>query len=186
MSSDLLIETERLQMRRLTLDDAELMLSVWNDPAFVQYVGDRGIRTVEQAVKALEEGAMKLYEEHGFGPYRVALKTDDTAVGICGVFARAGMDEPDIGFSVLPQFVKRGYAYESALAVVDHARDDLKLPRLTAIVSPENAASVGLIEKLGLRFESMVRLPGEDEDISLYAIDFPASAELNSGSGGKV
>ena len=168
MSVDFLFETERLTLRRLTLDDAELMLSVWNDPAFVRYVGDRGIRTVEQAVTALEEGAMKLYEEHGFGPYRLGLKPGDTAVGICGVFAREGMDEPDIGFSVLPQFVKLGYAYESAVAVVEHARNDLKLPRLTAIVSPENAASVGLIKKLGLQFEEMVRLPGDDEDLRVH------------------
>jgi ribosomal-protein-alanine N-acetyltransferase len=172
VSPDFLIETERLTMRRITPHDADLMLAVWNDPAFVRYVGDRGIRTIEQAAKAIEEGAMRLFSEHGFGPYRMALKTDDTAVGICGIFAREGMDEPDLGFSVLPEFCKRGFAYESAVAVIRHARVDLKLPRLTAIVSPENAASVGLIEKLGLQFERMIRLPGENSDISLYAVSF--------------
>lgn len=172
MSSDFRIETERLRMRWLTLDDADLMLAVWNDPAFVRYVGDRGIRTTEQAAAAMETGALRLYAEHGFGPYRVALKSDDTAIGICGVFARAGLDEPDIGFALLPAYCKQGYAYESAIAVVDHTRDELRLPRLTAIVSPENAASVGLIRKLGLQFESMIRLPDEDADISLYGISF--------------
>jgi RimJ/RimL family protein N-acetyltransferase len=172
MKTDFLIKTERLHLRPVTLDDADLMLAVWNDPAFVHHVGDRGIRTLEESIKALKDGALRLFEEHGFGPYRVSLKTDDSAIGICGIFSREGMDEPDIGFSVLPEFCKCGYAYEAATAVVNYARDDLKLPRLTAIVSPDNAASVGLIKKLGLQFERMLRLPGEDKDISLYAIGF--------------
>ena len=172
MKTEFLMKTDRLLLRRVTLDDADLMLAVWNDPAFVRYVGDRGIRTLEESVQALKDGAMRLFEEHGFGPYRVSLKADDSAIGICGIFSREGMNEPDIGFSVLPEYCKCGYAYEAATAVVSHARDDLKLPRLTAIVSPENTASVGLIEKLGLQFERMLRLPGEDRDISLYAIGF--------------
>lgn len=170
--TDFLMRTERLQLRRVTLEDADLMLAVWNDPAFVRHVGDRGIRTLEQSVKALENGAMRLFDEYGFGPYRVSLKSDDSAVGICGIFAREGLDEPDIGFSVLPEYCKCGYAYEAATAVVNYARDHLKLPRLTAIVSPDNVASVGLIKKLGLQFEKMLRLPGEDKDISLYVIGF--------------
>jgi ribosomal-protein-alanine N-acetyltransferase len=157
-------------MRRLTLEDAELMLSVWNDPAFVLYVGDRGIRTIDHARAEIKGGAMRLYRDYGFGPYRVALKDDNTAIGICGIFHRDGLDDPDIGFSVLPGFCNCGYAYESASAVINYARDHLKLPRLTAIVSPDNAASVGLIKKLGLQFERMVRLPGEDHEIRLYGV----------------
>lgn len=164
------METERLSMRRLTLDDAELMLSVWNDPAFVLYVGDRGIRTIDHARAEIKSGAMRLYRDYGFGPYRVALKDGNTAIGICGIFHRDGLENPDIGFSVLPGFCNCGYAYESASAVVSYARDHLKLPRLIAIVSPDNAASVGLIKKLGLQFERMVRLPGEDHEIRLYGI----------------
>lgn len=171
MSADFTIETERLRMRRLTLDDADLMLAVWNDPAFIRYVGDRGIRTLEHASTELGNGAMRLYRDYGFGPFRVSLKIDDTAIGISGVFRRNGLDDPDIGFALLPAFRRHGYACESACAVVDHARRDLKLPRLTAIVSPENDVSVGLIEKLGLQFKRMVRMPGEDRDICLYSIE---------------
>lgn len=157
-------------MRWLTLEDAELMLMIWNDPAFVMHVGDRGIRTIDQARAEISKGAMRLYQDFGFGPYRVALKQGDEAVGICGIFRRDGMDEPDIGFSTLPHYCNCGYAYESASAVVSYARDVLKLPRLVAIVSPENAASIGLIEKLGLQFETMLRLPGEDHDVGRYGI----------------
>ncbi len=168
MSEALQLETKRLSLRWLTLDDAELMLAVWNDPTFVRYVGDRQIRTIEAARVALEEGALKLFSDYGYGPFRVALISDDTPVGVCGLFRRLGLDEPDIGFAILPGYWRKGLAYEAASAVVRHAKCDLHLDRLTAIVSPENAASVALIEKLGLQFERMHRLPGDDDDVAIY------------------
>jgi len=168
MSEALQLETKRLSLRWLTLDDAELMLAVWNDPTFIRYVGDRQIRTIEAARVALEEGALKLFSDYGYGPFRVALISDDTPVGVCGLFRRLGLDEPDIGFAILPGHWRKGLAYEAASAVVSHAKDDLHLARLIAIVSPENAASVALIEKLGLQFERMHRLPGGDDAVAIY------------------
>jgi len=170
MDESFCIETERLLLSRLTLDDAGLMLSIWNDPAFIRYVGDRGIRTIEAARAALQEGALKLYTDYGFGPYRMALKADGVDVGICGLFRREGLDDTDIGFSTLPEHCGNGYGYEAACAVIEHARVDAQLSRLTALVSPENAASVRLIEKLGLIFEKMICMPGEDTDVCLYAM----------------
>lgn len=164
------LETERLVLRRITLEDAGLMLAVWNDPAFVRHVGDRGIRTIEQAHEALKEGAFKLYEDRGYGPYCMALKKSGTLVGICGLFQRDNLDDPDIGFAVLPDYCGKGLAGEAAIAVVAHARDDLGIERLTAIVSPENSASIGLIEKLGLTFERGITMPGEEDEISLYSM----------------
>jgi RimJ/RimL family protein N-acetyltransferase len=171
-------ETGRLRLQRLSLDDAGLMLAIWNDPAFIRYVGDRGIRTLDQARVTLEEGAFRLYSEYGYGPYRVALKADDTAVGICGLFRREGLDEPDIGFSTLPEHCGRGYAYEAACAVIEHARNDLGLPRLTAIVSPGNRPSVSLIRKLGFAFERMHRMVGDQDDVAIYtmSLDVPGDA----------
>lgn len=164
------LQTERLQLRWMTVDDAELMLAVWNDPAFVRFVGDRGIRTVDEARTTMEEGAMKLYSDYGYGPFRVALRDDDAPIGICGLFRRDGLDDPDIGFATLPNYCGKGYAFEAARAVIDHTRDDLELPRLTAIVSPENEASVGLIRKLGLRFERMYRMAEDDDDVAIYGM----------------
>ncbi len=174
MSKSFRLETERLCMRRLTLDDADLMLAIWNDPTFVHYVGDRGVRTIAEARDNMSEGAFKLYEKYGYGPYRVALKSDDTAVGTCGLFRREGLEDTDIGYGFLPEFCRRGYAYESARAVLEHARADIGLARIIAIVSPDNAASIGLTEKLGLQFEKTARLPGEDKDISLYSMSLQA------------
>ena len=164
--------TRRLHLRWMTAADAGLLLAIWNDPAFMLHVGDRGVRTLEEAVEAFHEGPGQLYRDYGYGPYRVALKETDEAIEICGIFRREGLPDPDIGFAFLPAFVGKGFGGEAARAVVSHARDALGFRRLTAIVSPGNLASIGLIEKLGLRFERMMRMPGTDTDSSLYAIDW--------------
>jgi ribosomal-protein-alanine N-acetyltransferase len=164
------LATERLTMRWLTLEDADLMLAVWNDPAFFQYVGDRGIRTVEQAEETLLSGAFSLYEDHGYGPFRLALKADNMAIGTCGLFRREGYEDPDIGWSVLPEFGRQGYAYEAASAVLEYAQSELGLKRILAFVSPENLPSIGLAEKIGLRFERLTRLVGEDKYVGLYSV----------------
>jgi len=166
------LDTERLTIRRLTLDDAELMLAIWTDPAFVRNVADRGVRTLQQAREQLRESALGLYETYGYGPYRVALKSDDRPVGICGVFRRDGLDEPDIGYALLPEFYGQGYMIEAASRVLDHARDDLGIARLVAIVQPGNEPSVRLLGKLGLEFERIMRLPGDDQDLALYGTRF--------------
>lgn len=165
-----LMETERLRLRPVTVNDTALMLAVWNDPAFIRNVSDRGIRTVEQAREAIEGGAQKLFDDHGYGPYCMSLKSNGKMIGICGIFKRENLDDPDIGFGVLPDYCGKGYAGEAAAAVVDYARGELGIGVLTAIVSPTNAPSIGLIEKLGLTFEQMITMPGDDHAICLYKI----------------
>jgi RimJ/RimL family protein N-acetyltransferase len=144
------------------------MLAIWNDPAFLHHVGDRGIRTIADAQEAMQNGALHLYEKYGYGPFRVSLKGDDTPVGICGLFRREGLDEPDIGYSTLPEHCEQGYAHEAAVAVIDHSRDELALQRLIAIISPANDASIGLIRKLGFEFERMHTMPGDDSEVCIY------------------
>ena len=168
-STNWLMETERLRLRPVTVDDTALMLAVWNDPAFIENVADRGIRTEEQAREAIKSGAEKMFEEYGYGPYCMSLKSDGTMIGICGIFKRENIDDPDIGFGVLPDYCGKGYAGEAALAVVEYARNTLGIGVLTAIVSPTNAASIGLIEKLGLTYERMITMPGDDDAICLYS-----------------
>lgn len=164
------LETQRLLLRRITLEDADLMLAIWNDPAFVRFVGDRGVRTVAEARTAMTEGALRLFEQYGYGPYCVLQKSDGKRIGICGLFRRDNLEDPDIGFALLPPYCGAGLASEAATAVVAHARDDLGIEILTAIVSPENAASIALIQKLGLSFERGITMPGEDDEISLYSM----------------
>ena len=173
MSSDEVefrLETERLNLRRLTLADAGLMLAVWNDPAFLEHVGDRGIYTLPAAEDALKKGAFKLYEEFGYGPFRVALRQNDEAIGTCGLFRREGFDDADIGWSILPEYCGKGYAREAASAVLQYAWDTVGLTRLIAFISAENLPSIGLAKKLGLRYEGQTRLVGDDEDVCLYSV----------------
>jgi RimJ/RimL family protein N-acetyltransferase len=168
-----LMESVRLRLRPVTVDDAGLMLAVWNDPAFIENVSDRGIRTVDQAREAIESGAQKLFEDYGYGPYCMSLKSDGNLIGICGLFKRENMEDPDIGFGVLPDYCGRGYAGEAAAAVVDYARNTLGISVLTAIVSPTNAPSISLIKKLGMTFERMITMPGDDDAICLYSRELP-------------
>ena len=170
MTAEWRLETERLCLRRVTLDDADLMLAIWNDPAFVRNVGDRGIRSLAEAHKEIEAGALHLYAKHGYGPYAMVLRTEGERIGICGLFKRDNLECPDIGFAVLPEHRGRGYVEESARAVVAHARNDLGLDKLAAIVSPGNEPSVKLIEKLGLIFDRMITMPGDEQAICLYHI----------------
>ena len=164
--------TERLELRWLSVDDAPMMLAVWNDPAFVRFVGDRGVHSLEEAEVAMREGLLQLYEKHNYGPFVVIRRDDGANMGICGLFRRDGLDEPDIGFALLPEYCGKGFGYESSSAIIQHARDSLELPRVLAIVSPENSTSIALLQKLGLSYERHIRLPGDDHDILLYSIEF--------------
>ena len=164
-------ETPRLLLRRMTLDDADLMLAIWNDPAFVQHVGDRGIRAIAQARQAVGDSVLALYETYGYGPYCMVRKDDAQRIGICGLFRRETLPHPDIGFAVLPTYRGAGFALEAARAVVRHAREDLGIKTLDAIVSPLNKASISLLEKLGLNFQRGITMPGEQEEIGLYSMN---------------
>ena len=162
--------TERLRLRWMTEEDAGFMLAVWNDPGFVRFVGDRGIRDETQARQAMRDGILRLYAEQGYGPYLLEPLDGGAPLGICGLFRRDNLDFPDLGYSLLPDFRGRGYALEAACAVLAHARDDLRIPEILAIVSPANVRSTRLLEKLGMSFDRMLRMPGDDEDVALYGM----------------
>ena len=162
------LDTERLTLRRVSLDDADLMMAIWNDPAFIRHVGDRGIRSIEQARESVQTGALKLFAEYGYGPYVMVRKTDSVRVGICGLFKRDNLDCADIGFALLPDHCGKGLASEAAFAVLAHARDELGLGEISAIVSPGNAPSVALIRKLGLTLSEMITMPGDEHEVCLY------------------
>jgi len=166
------LETERLIVRRFSLDDAAFAVELVNDPAWLQYIGDRKVRTPEDARAYLRKGALDMYERVGFGMYVVTLKTTGEPIGTCGLIKRDTLDDVDIGFAFLPKFRGQGFALESAVAVLEHGKRDFGLKRIVAIVSPANRRSIAILEKLGLKFERMLKLPGDEEEISLYAIQF--------------
>lgn len=163
------LETERLRLRRLDAGDAEFILELVNDPDWLRYIGDKGVRTLDDARGYIENGPMAMYARVGFGLYCVELKQAATPIGICGLIKRDTLDDVDIGFAFLPRYRAQGYAREAARATIEYGRDVIGLPRIVAITSPDNAASGRLLEKIGLRFERLYPVPGEDREVRLYA-----------------
>lgn len=163
------LETERLRLRHLTLDDAAFILELLNEPAFIRYVADRNIRTVEDAAAYIREKIISSYQLHGFGFYLVATKADGDSLGICGFIKRETLDDVDIGFAFLERAWGRGYAFEAATAVMTYGTNELGLSRVVAVTSPQNHASIALLQKLGLRFTKMIQLPGYRAETKFFA-----------------
>ncbi len=167
----LVLETQRLRLHAMSAgieDDKALMLRLLNEPSFIRNIADRGVRTLEQAGAYLSNGAIKSYGEHGYGMYRMEVKGSGASAGNCGLVRRGGLDGPDLGYALLPEFCGQGYAAEAAQGVMDHARRQLGLGRLLAIVNPDNAPSIRLLQKLGFAFERMVRLSPDDIALKLF------------------
>ena len=155
----IVLQTERLILRQLDLNDAAFMLQLLNDAAWLKYIGDRGVRTLEQAQDYLRNGAMDMYTRLGHGLWMVELKDTGHSIGICGLIKRDTLPDVDLGFGFTPDYRGGGYAFEAASACMTYARETLGMVRVVAIVSPENARSLALLEKLGFRFEKSLRLP---------------------------
>jgi RimJ/RimL family protein N-acetyltransferase len=162
------LETERLALRHLTTDDAAFILELLNEPAFIRYIADRGVRSLADARRYIQDGPVASYARHGFGLYLVELKDSSIPIGMCGLLKRDSLDDVDIGYAFLERFWSKGYAYESASAVLDYGYKMLGLKRIVAITSPDNYGSIRVLEKIGLRFDRMVRLPGDTEEIRLF------------------
>ncbi|MFZ3214560.1 MAG: GNAT family N-acetyltransferase [Candidatus Acidiferrales bacterium] len=168
-----ILETERLLLRQLAADDAAFILELLNEPAFLQNIGDRGARTLDDARRYIANGPVASYKRFGFGLYLVALKESGVPIGICGLLKRETLEHVDIGFALLERFRSQGYAYESASAVLDYGCRVLRLQRIVAITAPHNQASIALLQKLGLRFEKTLRLPDHGGENKLFATVAP-------------
>lgn len=166
------LTTERLTLRRFELDDAPFVIELLNEPGWLQYIGDKGVRTIEDAHRYLRAGPLESYSKNGFGLYLVERKTDGAPIGVCGLVKRDALDHADIGFAFLARVARQGYAHEAATAVVRHAKS-LGLPKLLAITTPTNRASQNVLNKVGLRFEKEITMPAGTEVLHLFV------AELN-------
>lgn len=165
------LETARLNLRRLSVDDAAFIFELLNEPSFIRNIGDRGVRTIEDARKYILEGPVASYERLGFGLYCVELKESGASIGMCGLVKREAIPDVEVGYAFLPRFWSKGYALEAALAIKSYGLEVLGLKRLVAITHPDNAGSIRVLEKIGLMYERMVRLPGDNEEIKLYALE---------------
>jgi len=165
------LETERLSLRRFTLEDAPFALKLVNQPSFIANIGDKGVRSLEDARRYLSAGPIAMYEQHGYGLWHASLRDTGAAVGMCGLLKRDILPDVDVGYAYLPEFWGRGLAYEAASAVLRHGVRKFGLRRVIGVVSDGNQGSIRVLEKLGLRYERMFPMyPGEPE-VRLYSIE---------------
>ena len=169
----MILETERLLLQPVKIDDAAFILELYNSPNYIKFVGDRNIKSIEDAKNLILEKFLPHYEKHGFGSFLIIKKEDGKKIGNVGIYVREGLDAPDIGFSFLPEFEGQGYGFEAAMKLMEIAFSEFGLTKISAITSKENKASQKLIGKLGLQYQSTVRLPGDDEDLFYYEIEKP-------------
>lgn len=167
-----ILETERLVLRRLSPDDdAEFILELLNQPSFLRYIGDKGVRTTEDAVRYIQTGPVASYERFGFGLYLVELKETGVPIGMCGLLKRDTLPDADVGFAFLPDYWSQGYAFEAASGVMRYGREVLGLQRILAITSLDNEASIRLLEKIGLKFEGLIKPSEELGEVRLFATE---------------
>lgn len=164
-----ILSTERLIISKFTLSEASFIRELMNDKDWIKNIGDRGVRTLEDAENYIKNKFFASYDKYGFGFYVIILKTTQERIGTVGLIDREGIEGVEIGYGMLPAFRGKGYAFEAAEAILNHARNTLRIDRIVAIVNPNNQDSIHLLEKLGLRYEKMVRLPGEKKEIKYFS-----------------
>lgn len=167
----IVLETKRLILREMIKTDDAFVLDLLNQPSFIKNIGDRNVRNLEQAREFIETRYRKSYADNGFGLYAVVLKETSETIGMCGFVKRDGLPDADIGFAFLPQFEKKGYAFESAEAVMEYGKNNLNLERVLAITSQDNESSMKLLKKIGFKFDRLITLPNDTEEINMFVYE---------------
>lgn len=164
-----ILETERLILREIVETDDEFILDLLNQPSFIKYIGNRGIDSLEKTREVIENRYRQSYKDFGYGLYIVELKESGEPIGFCGFVNRDTLPDADIGFAFLPQFERKGFAFESAKAVMKFGREKLNLKRVLAITTQNNKSSVKLLEKLGFKFERLIKMPHDEQELNLFS-----------------
>lgn len=164
----MLLHTERLIIDEVSAADAPAVLELLNEPDFIRNIADRGVRTLEQAVAYIEQGPMASYKAYGHGLWRVRLK-DGPMIGLCGLIFRDYLGVPDVGYGFMARYFGQGYATEAAQAVLDYGFAELGMTRICGIVSPHNAASKRILQKIGLSYVKQDQTP-EGKTIDYFEV----------------
>jgi [ribosomal protein S5]-alanine N-acetyltransferase len=164
-----LIQSERLSIRHLTLEDSAFIFNLLNDSSWIKYIGDKGIKTEEDAKKYIQNGPVQMYTDYGFGLYVVSLKESGVPIGMCGLIKRPSLEDIDLGFAFLPEYTGKGYGFESASAVIQYEKERLSLNKIVAITTLDNTSSQNLLIKLGFAFETIIK--ESDEELKLFTLN---------------
>lgn len=164
-----LIETERLRLRWITVEDANFIMELLNDPSWLKYIGDKGVLSLKDARTYILEGPVTMYRNVGFGLFLTELKDERIPIGMCGLLKRESLEDVDIGFAFLPNYTGKGYAYEAAVGVLELAKAKWSLKRVVAITTLDNSQSEKLLIKLGFNYDSLVRLSSDSSSLKLFS-----------------
>jgi [ribosomal protein S5]-alanine N-acetyltransferase len=164
-----ILKTKRLELVEFTVDDSDFILRLLNTPGWLENIGSRGVNSVSDAEKYIINKLIPSYHNNGFGFWLMRLKSTGEPVGMCGFAKRPGLDDPDVGFALLPEYEGQGYAFEAAKACMEYASTKMKIVVIKAITAKTNVRSQKLLEKIGLKFEKLITLPNDKEEIMLYS-----------------
>jgi RimJ/RimL family protein N-acetyltransferase len=165
----MIVETPRLLVRELTIDDAEFIFRLVNEPSFLKNIGDKGVRDLEDARRFILNGPWASHRERGYGQFLVELKEGGDPIGVCGLLFRESLNVSDVGGAFLPQFWGRGFAHEAARAVIEYGRSTLGIESIVALTRADNLPSIKVLEKLGMSYEKMVKMSDDDPGTALYS-----------------
>jgi len=165
----MIVETSRLQLRELAVDDAEFILELVNDPSFLANIGDKGVRDLDDAREFILSGPWKLHQPPGYGQFLVELKPDRTPIGVCGLLYRKALGVTDVGMAFMPEYCRCGFGFEAASAILEYGHSTLGVEAIVGLTSKDNLASIRLLGKLGMTFEKMVRMSDDDPGTALFS-----------------
>jgi RimJ/RimL family protein N-acetyltransferase len=165
----MIVETPRLRIRELVADDAGFVHRLLNEPSFLENIGDKGVRNLEDARGFILEGPWTSHRDRGHGQFLLELKEGGAAIGVCGLLFRESLGVSDVGFALLPEYWKHGYAIEAATAVIEYGYSSLGLDTIVGLTSEENTASIKVLEKLGMSFDRVVKMSDDDPGTVLYS-----------------
>ena len=167
----MILETERLIISEISIEDAPFFYDLVNDPEWIQFIGDRNVKTIADAENYLSTKIIPSYKKNGFGFYLVSIKSKNLPIGISGLIDRDGLEYIDVGYALLPEFRSKGYAFEATKAVLTFAKNDLQIDPIIAITNVDNIKSCKLLERLGLRFDKIIQLENDAVKCRLYRTD---------------
>jgi [ribosomal protein S5]-alanine N-acetyltransferase len=177
----MILETERLVLRRFSPGDAPFILELLNDPLWIRFIGERNVRTLDDARAYLEKGPLRSYADHGYGLWLVERKSDGGALGMCGLVRRQALPDADLGFAFLERYRGMGYALEAAAGALRHAREAFGLERILAIATPANERSARLLAMLGFIREGPLDWNGDPNDaVDLWVHRGGDQAQVNT------
>ncbi len=164
-----LLETQRLELHKITVADAPFYVRLFNSEGWLQYIGDRKVRSIADAETYIKNNYLPSYEKYGYGSYTVRLRENGMTIGACGLYKRDGLDHPDIGFAFLTEYTGKGYGYESASAVMEYAKNTLGIQKVFGFTTHYNTASIRLLEKLGLQPSGTYMFKDDAEELLLFS-----------------